>query len=719
MAKSYEEVITIRDRLRNDYQDRHEAHRRLRKFWHGRYWENSEVDTHGINSIFGNVTARTSDIGPDIKLTYNLLKDVCVKFQTYLAPVPMIRCYVDPPASTTRRNQATLKERYLYGLWSLNNMNKVLADQGWFLPLMGDAYLGIYPDLDKNLCRTLLRSPEYAHPLMNYDDSGEDGVIFSWKTKRSSVERSFPNWTPNVSVSVPQATKDRFTLSSNTKPKPSDPLVEIVEYSDDFEFDRWVDGVRVTGVEHNFGFNLFDHVKFINVPGEVWGHGAVEQAVNLTQMSNAYLSLMMQSAIENVFPVMVLEDPMKAPETIERGAGAVIPVNAGGKVYYLTPPAGDMMAQAEWGQNVERMIKTDTSMPDVNFGQAQNSIITGKAINELQGAGTGTLVDMVQGVGIGAALVSWNEKAIQMGRTMFKDDQISLYGTETASLGSLNPRHFALNLKGSQLVGSTRNEVVFMPYLDMQQKVVIGLQLAGAGLVSRKWQQENVGIPDSEAMDEEIVSEAIQDAVLKLIVTSITDPESAHAAEGQADSYIEGGSNPHPLTTMQPPAVPPGVPGAPPPGGPPAAGPGGGGPAFGGQPGGTGQTVAPPLPLPPGAPAPGAPPGGLAPGAAPPSHGTTQGQYKLDQVIQQFQAIQGLAGRVFLVGEIVQTGSTSDTINVDITSSSDRDVISRQVQLPMQIKVVSKEPSEPYIEVTPGVNPVQKGELPQPEEALS
>jgi hypothetical protein len=61
------------------------------------------------------------------------------------------------------------------------------------------------------------------------------------------------------------------------------------------------------------------------------------------------------------------------------------------------------------------MVKTDTSMPDVNFGQANQSIVTGKAINELQGAGTGSLVEMVQGVGIGKALVAWNEKAITSG----------------------------------------------------------------------------------------------------------------------------------------------------------------------------------------------------------------------------------------------------------------------------------------------------------------
>jgi hypothetical protein len=102
---------------------------------------------------------------------------------------------------------------------------------------------------------------------------------------------------------------------------------------------------------------------------------------------------------------------------------------------------------------------------------------------------------------------------------MFKTTRSASSAQETASLASINPRSFSMNIKGSQLVGSTRNEVVFMPYLDMHTKVVIGLQLAGAGLVSKKWQRENVGIPDSEAMDEEIVLETIQDAALQLVVT--------------------------------------------------------------------------------------------------------------------------------------------------------------------------------------------------------
>lgn len=700
MAKSYEDVVLMRNSLKDDYLDRHEAHNRLRKFWHGRYWENTEADTAGIASIFRDLTARQSDIGPDIKLTFNVLKDVCVKFQAYLAPVPMISCYVDPPSTETRRNQTTKKERYLYGTWSENNMNKVLSEQGWYLPLMGDAWLGIYPDFDAKICRTLLRSPEFAYPLMNWDTSAEDGVIFSWNTKRSAAARAFPNWS-GTSKSIVQ--RNAFGKS---RPKSSDPEVEVLEYSDRKEFSRWIDGERVAGVEHNFGFDLFEHVKFINVPGEPWGHGAVEQAVNLVEMGNAYLSLMMQSAIENVFPVMVLEDPMKMPEQLQRGAGAVIPVNAGGKVSYLTPPAGNLIAQSGWAQQITQMIKQSSSMSDSNFGEANNSIITGKAINELQGAGAGTIVEMVQGVSIGSALSSWNSKCIDIGRIMFKDDTIRLFGTEAAGLADLNPKRFSMNIKGSELVGSTRNDVVFMPYMDMQQKVVIGLQLAGAGLVSKNWQRQNVGIPDSEAMEEEIVSETIESAVLQLIVQSITDPDSAATAEESAVEFIEGGHAAHPLTQLQPPPMPG------------SEGPPGGsdmpiGPANAG-PGPGGEVQSPPLNLPPGSPV----PGGTAPPVAPQASAAPGGsKITLDKAIQAFQSLQGLTGKVYLVGEIVQTGETSDVVAVDITADADRDVVARGVQFPVQIKVIPAEPNEPYIEVTPGANPVMKGQMPEPEAA--
>src|SRR2546430_10427815 len=62
--------------------------------------------------------------------------------------------------------------------------------------------------------------------------------------------------------------------------------------------------------------------------------------------------------------------------------------------------------------------------------------------------------------------------------------------------------------------------------LNMHEKVVMGLQMGGAGLVSKQWQRNQVGIPDSEAMAEEIVGEVIEDAVIDRKSTRLNSSHS-------------------------------------------------------------------------------------------------------------------------------------------------------------------------------------------------
>jgi hypothetical protein len=239
---------------------------------------------------------------------------------------------------------------------------------------------------------------------------------------------------------------------------------------------------RSNGVEHGFGFNLFEHLKFIDVPDEVWGHGAVEQAINLNEMGNALYSLLFQSVIENVFPRLVLIDPAKAPEEIETGPGAIIPINQGGGVEWLHPPTEALNVQQNFANMNDHNIKESTGMPEVQFGQSPaTSIVTGKAVNELQGAGTGSMVEMVQGVGIGNGVVNWNEKAISIAQRLFREDQMYLFGAEYSSSLDLVPQRFALTVKGKELVGSPRNEVIFAPAINPHEKLVMWLQAKGGG----------------------------------------------------------------------------------------------------------------------------------------------------------------------------------------------------------------------------------------------
>lgn len=728
MAISYEEARAVKKELEMEYQSRHSDLKKLRDFWHGRYWEKwGGKDRGALSSLFKDIPRGPDRNAPDFRVVHNIIQEVCVKYQAFLSPLPMIRVYVDPPGTKTRRNQAVKKERYLYSLWGQRplSMKDILNRMAWFLPLMGDSFLGAYPDIENNTIRPIIRSPEHAFPVQSYDGSSLDQVMFGWETTKQKAARQFPTYDPDAGLGHP--------LSRIIPGRKRNDKVEVLEHSDNKEFARWVDGQKVAGVEHNFGFNIFDQVAFIFVPDEPFNHGAVEQAINLNEAENVLRSLLLQAVIENVFPRYVLIDPSKAPEELDMSAGAVWGVAAGGDVKTLAPPLQALPMQQQFVQENERVIKQATAMPDAQFGSFPGGAthISGKAINEMQGAGTGSTIEMVQGLGIGSALVSWNEKALIMGRTYFADESINVSGYETGSAIDITPRYFSKTFKGKELVGGCRNDVIFSPHLDLHNKLVMNLQAMGAGLVSKEHARNQMGIPDSEAMDEEILQERIQDIVLMGIeaeVTAAPTPEGGAAAAEKGLAYLGGDSRP---ATPIGPVGPPGAgapPGSPPQGPPPG---GGGGMPIATMPGG-GQMAAPALRMPGGSALPdaGMGPGGMgqAPGAAAPGPAGAPGakpeletpeppsgdEVMLDQVVDSVQNLQGISGRIFLVGEILQ-GMTEDDVEMAITDDGDKQIIVDgvpELQGRISFVKVSAEPGEPHMEITPGVAPEQAGEEP-------
>lgn len=696
MPVSYEQVKSLKVSLEGECEARHTTFRMLRSYFGGNYWGQTDSDNSTLTTLFRDLLPDGVNTTPDIQIVNNLLFAIVVKYQSFLSSTPMIRMYVDPPGNTRQRNQATLKERYLYGTWAEGKMATQIGQMSWYLPLMGHAFLGAFPEISRNIVCPVLRSPEVAFPVPNYDGTKLDAVVFSWQAPESVIRRAFPNY---------ETPKPSFRSRIRNKPQGSDPKRWIYEYSDGSEWCRYVENQKINGVEHNYGFNLFEQAKFIDVPGERWGHGAVEQIVNQVELGNALESLLFQAVIDNVFPSLVLEDPSKAPETIERGAGSVIPLNPGGKAYYLNAPINEQGALGLIQKN-EQDIKQNASMPDVSMGSFRASIVTGKAVNELQGAGTGSTVEMVQS-NMGPALVGFNEKAIYMAQTMFKDETIYLQGYTPQTSSDINPKMFGFKAKGKELIGSARNEVVFQPLMDLQTKTVMNLQLRGAGLVSKQYMREQVGIPDSQAMEEEILAEAVSDAVMGFILQSL-DPSNPDAAMTSGDNWLESGTSPQPGSPGQPPLPGPGV-GAPPPGAPPA-------PQDQGTllqsklgSGGASATSSQETLLPP-------------PGAAPPGQSAPQGGgVQLDQAVQAIQALGDTPGQVFLVGEIVANGSASE-VDIAVTDQASVQIIQSGVQFPTSFTVLHGDhatPQEQFVEVTPGKEPAAGGAPPELEGALA
>ena len=147
---------------------------------------------------------------------------------------------------------------------------------------------------------------------------------------------------------------------------------------------------------------------------------------------------------------------------------------------YLTPPMEGLAALQQFSARMEHDIKDMSGMSEAELRESPaTSIVTGKAVDSLQQAGSGSRVEMVQGTGVGLALVAWNEKAMRQAQGTFRDTKMNLFGREAPNTIEQQGRAFALTMKGSQIVGSTRNEVVFQVALNQHEKLVDGV--AGAG----------------------------------------------------------------------------------------------------------------------------------------------------------------------------------------------------------------------------------------------
>jgi hypothetical protein len=224
----------------------------------------------------------------------------------------------------------------------------------------------------------------------------------------------------------------------------------------------------------------------------------------------------------------------------------------------------------------------------------------------------------------------------------------------------------------------------------MHEKLIISLQAQGAGLTSKKYGREQIGIPDSDAMVEEIFNEQIDDAVLGAIIQALQTPEDAVGAAGD---YLAGGQAPKPSQT--PPM------GAPPVPGPPGATPG--------QVGGAPPLAAPPPSAQPGVPP--LPPSG-APAGAPSAQGAGADVISIDQAVSALQSLDGIQGQLFLVGEVVDQAETDDAVEIAVTDPADRQTVKDGVQFEVAFSVVEGEPQEEFIEVTPGADPRPGGSEP-------
>lgn len=691
-----EDIINQMEILEGRHADVHETHKHLRNFFNGHMWEDEQQMTRSLTSVFRDLrTSDSNDREPDIKMTLPFIESIVTKYIAYLCNPPQISMDTPPEGYAglrkleTRRALADQNEKFLYGLWAKNAIRRHFSRQGFYLPLMGSCFSGVHPDFKNKTIQYLIQSPENAYPLWNLQRTELLAVGFKFELPLDIAVRTFGE------SAVKLLDDTRFSLRNLMPGWKGDNVKTLtcIEWYDDHQKQILLQGQRVSGVEHNLGFCPWEETRFYDVPDEDFGKGVIEGNVPLFQKLNMLDSLELQAVIENVFARMVIINPSLAPEDIDNSPGGVIPVGQGGDVKWIGPPEVTADLTKSMARSME-FVERGTHIPPAAYGEGvASSITTGKAQHEAT-LPTGNMVEYVQG-NISDTWESLNEKAIDMTETIFKNRKVVFFGRQFESApGTLlsaleKPARFEITLAGSDLKGWTSHQLTFQPLLNLHEKIVMGLQLGGGGLVSKRWQRDQIGIADNNAMAEEILQEQLVEinvaGMLAQAQQGAIDPLSV---ENSFLAMEKGSYTPVPSI----PTAPAGL-------------------AAAGL-----QT--PPGALPPGMPAPGpaAPamnPGDMGPdlglpevpaGAPEPPEAT--GQFTLQQAVDDFSRIKKLKGEVWLVGEIVQRGATDGDIEVDVTEMLDKATIINGLpdKYHGYIKVHPTQgvPEEPNVQVGPG-----------------
>lgn len=684
------------------YSDVHQTMRHLRRFWEGHMWEDEEQMTRSMVSVFRDLRhGDGQDREPDVKMTLPLIEATVSKFMALLVNPPQISMNRPPIGYAGLRKEETCaaladqNERFLYGLHARANVRRHFSRQSWYLPLMGSCFSGTHPDFKDKTVRFVTASPEHAYPV--WDNYRENLLALGFKYELP-IDVAARQWGPEVRSLAAKVKKSPWSFARQGADATT---ITVMEWYDDKVKQTLVAGHQVQGLDHGLGYCPWEETRFYDVPDQDFGKGVIEGNVPLFQKLNMLDSLELQAIIENVFARLVIIDPAMAPEDIDNSAGGVIPVGKGGDVKWIAPPSTTTDLSNSMARGIDFSQK-GTHLPPAIYGEGvASSITTGKAQHEAT-LPTGNIVEYVQG-NIADTWEALNEKAIDMTTTIFANRKVVFFGKQfrnTGWAGALErPEPFRLEITGSELKGWSEHELTFQPLLSMHEKVVMNLQLGGAGLVSKRYQRDAVGISDNNAMQEEIFAEQrfeIQVAALLAAsqqgTISPADLETAFVAleKGGSATGVPSGGAP------TAPAAPPGMalpPGALPPGN---------------------QPPDPNAPLAPGTPNPtpqiaaagDSANAGLPDVAAGQPQVSSTGEFSLQGAIGDFSRIKKLKGQVWLLGEIVQRGSTDGPVEVGVELTIDKATITQGLPDEYHGKIkfmpMPDGPNEPAVEVGPG-----------------
>ena len=606
---------------------------------------------------------------------WNLMKPIVLTSTLQLARLPEIMVPAPIKGDPIAAAFADKQEKALYALWNLNNMGVKHSHMAFNLSCFGSSVTYVRPDEEAKRPVILVRRPELCYPQPKGEMNREFAYVsFRWEEDEASVYAEFPDMRGKVS------------------PRPGHGRrLQVIEYIDDEDYVVIVEKQMAKHITHDFGFVPVTVTTALDT-GDVFGPADIDQLVSINIYLNALQTKLSDALEDNLYPTTFLIGGEQRP--INTGPGAFNWLDEGTQVNRLDPAR---IPPELWDQvlRVEDFMRTHAIWPEVVSGEMDASIVTGKAIQRLQGTTAGLAA--LRQLYMATDLQKINEYMFRIMEKLWPSKKYSLHSMNyygpLSPPGAQNP--FTIEfLPKEDIKKYYVNECMYSVFgLDVNASVVAGLQMEERGLVSKRYLRNQLpGLRDAEGMRLEIQEEKREEMDFEVeLQQRLAQVQMGIEAQMQQAAAMQQG-------LAAPAGAAPGPEGAAP------AGPPQGLPPGAAPPGGTTNVLPPQLSLLPG----GQPqamgigeplageenfplpfeelkPYGAAvdkltpevPVGQPAAAETTiePDAVTVEQITEELAQVDKLKGQVYIVGRMAEKGFTTGKIELGLTDPKDKQTI--------------------------------------------
>ncbi len=498
--RTHKQILDIKNNLIRQYAVRDYLYRFLQRVYDGDFWRQVSDDIASFKLKY-HLKRYKTDLS--YRFVVNYIFSATNDYVDLLGKEPSIHVPPLHAADSASQEQASTNEKILYGIWENSKMSKQTYDLSWYLALLGSSVLESTLDPDTGIPNIIVQHPgtHYIRERFGRPNEILYGVQRAFLEPAQVEDAYGDSWHNNGRYSKLDTQTGVWSLSDEWVPNQS--RIEVIIFYSPWEKTLVIQDQIVNdySVQYDEPIEVpFRVVHFLKRPGKAYGIGAAEQAWALNSYLNQLYSQEANILAYAANPILVVKEPTQVPEDIPNDPGSVISTGPQGDVHWLQWHG----AVPELTQQMERTrkyIQDVQGMPETRYGQAKQSFLTGRAVDQLNAPTQDRVASRLRGMGEELQHINrialWQFEHGSYGKT------IELYGR------SAEGDSFSLKVKGKDVNGYYRNFVTWDNH-DHGDAVEI-LQLYGAGLIDRRSAIVGLGLKEPDQIIKRIRQDKEED----------------------------------------------------------------------------------------------------------------------------------------------------------------------------------------------------------------